>query len=37
LRDRDEAVGHSHLILVADGSFDVGTDPRADGGALASS
>jgi gamma-glutamyltranspeptidase/glutathione hydrolase len=38
LRDRDEAVGHSHLILVGpDGSFDVGTDPRADGGALASS
>ena len=37
LMDRDEAVGHSHLIAVGpDGSFEVGTDPRADGGALAS-
>ena len=34
--DLDEAVGHAHLILVRpDGSFDVGSDPRADGGALA--
>jgi len=38
VRDVDETVGHSHMILVApDGAFDVGTDPRADGGALASS
>lgn len=36
LDEVDEAVGHSHLILVRpDGSFDVGSDPRADGGALA--
>ena len=35
--DLDEAVGHAHLILARpDGSFDVGSDPRADGGALAS-
>jgi gamma-glutamyltranspeptidase/glutathione hydrolase len=34
--DLDEAVGHAHLIMVRpDGSFDVGSDPRADGGALA--
>ncbi len=34
--DLDEAVGHAHLIIVrSDGSFDVGSDPRADGGALA--
>jgi gamma-glutamyltranspeptidase len=32
----DEAVGHAHMILVrSDGTFDVGSDPRADGGALA--
>ena len=38
LPDRDEAVGHSHLIMVGpEGTFEVGTDPRADGGALASS
>jgi gamma-glutamyltranspeptidase len=36
LDDVDEAVGHAHLILVSpDGGFDVGSDPRADGGALA--
>jgi gamma-glutamyltranspeptidase/glutathione hydrolase len=30
-------LGHSHLIRVrADGSFEAGSDPRADGGALAS-
>ena len=34
--DLDEAVGQAHLIVVRpDGSFDVGSDPRADGGALA--
>ncbi len=32
----DEAVGHAHLILArSDGTLDVGSDPRADGGALA--
>jgi gamma-glutamyltranspeptidase len=37
LDDVDEAVGHAHLIVTAvDGSFAVGSDPRADGGALAS-
>ncbi|MGZ6546045.1 MAG: gamma-glutamyltransferase, partial [Actinomycetota bacterium] len=37
LADVDEAVGHAHLIVARpDGSFEVGTDPRADGGALAS-
>jgi gamma-glutamyltranspeptidase/glutathione hydrolase len=31
------ALGHAHAIRVgADGSFEVGSDPRADGGALAS-
>ena len=34
--DLDEAVGAAHLIVVQpDGTFDVGSDPRADGGALA--
>jgi gamma-glutamyltranspeptidase/glutathione hydrolase len=34
--DLDESVGHAHLIVVRpDGSFDAGSDPRADGGALA--
>ncbi|MGH2597078.1 MAG: gamma-glutamyltransferase family protein [Actinomycetota bacterium] len=32
----DESLGHAHLIVVRpDGSFDLGSDPRADGGALA--
>lgn len=36
LEDVDEAVGHAHMILARpDGSLDVGSDPRADGGALA--
>ena len=36
LEDTDEAVGHGHLIVRrADGAFQVGSDPRADGGALA--
>ncbi len=36
LDDVDEAVGHAHLILARpDGTLDVGSDPRADGGALA--
>ena len=36
LEDVDEAVGHAHLILARpQGGFDVGSDPRADGGALA--
>ena len=33
----DSSTGHAHLIAVrGDGSFDVGTDPRADGEAAAS-
>lgn len=36
LDDVDEAVGHAHMILARrDGTLDVGSDPRADGGALA--
>lgn len=36
LDDLDEAVGHAHVILARpDGTLDVGSDPRADGGALA--
>jgi gamma-glutamyltranspeptidase/glutathione hydrolase len=31
----DSSTGHAHLIVVGDGAFDVGTDPRADGGAAA--
>ena len=32
---QDEALGHAHLILAGAGGFDAGSDPRADGGALA--
>jgi gamma-glutamyltranspeptidase/glutathione hydrolase len=32
----DRAVGHAQMIRVDHGSFSVGSDPRADGGALAS-
>jgi gamma-glutamyltranspeptidase/glutathione hydrolase len=33
LDELDEGVGHAHLIVVGpDGTFDAGTDPRADGG-----
>jgi gamma-glutamyltranspeptidase len=36
LHDLDASVGHAHMILIgADGRFDVGSDPRADGGTLA--
>ena len=36
LDDVDEAVGHAHIILPRpDGTLEVGSDPRADGGALA--
>jgi gamma-glutamyltranspeptidase/glutathione hydrolase len=36
LDDVDEAVGHAHMILARpDGTLEVGSDPRADGGALA--
>ena len=36
LDDVDEAVGHAHMILPRpDGTLEVGSDPRADGGALA--
>jgi hypothetical protein len=32
----DSSTGHAHLIVIGeDGSFDVGTDPRADGEAAA--
>jgi gamma-glutamyltranspeptidase len=31
----DGAVGHAHMILVGAAGFDAGSDPRADGGALA--
>jgi gamma-glutamyltranspeptidase len=37
LGSEDSSVGHAHLIrIAADGAFEVGTDPRADGAALAS-
>ncbi len=33
LEELDESAGHAHLIVVEpDGTFDAGTDPRADGG-----
>ena len=36
LDDLDASVGHAHMIVLgADGTFDVGSDPRADGGTLA--
>jgi gamma-glutamyltranspeptidase/glutathione hydrolase len=36
LEDVDETVGHAHMIVRRpDGLFQVGSDPRADGGALA--
>jgi gamma-glutamyltranspeptidase/glutathione hydrolase len=36
LEELDESAGHAHLITVApDGTFEVGTDPRADGGVAA--
>jgi len=36
LGERDEGVGHAHLITVTpDGTIDVASDPRADGGAEA--
>jgi len=31
----DEALGHAHLIRSGPGGFDAGSDPRADGGAMA--
>lgn len=34
--ERDAAVGHAHMIHAVPGGFDAGSDPRADGGALAS-
>ncbi len=33
--EHDEAVGHAHMIRVGPAGFDAGSDPRADGGALA--
>ena len=36
LKDVDEDTGHAHMIVRRpDGTFQVGSDPRADGGALA--
>jgi gamma-glutamyltranspeptidase len=32
----DRAVGHAQMIRIQDGAFAAGSDPRADGGALAS-
>ena len=32
----DRAVGHAHLLRVDDGVLVAGSDPRADGGAIAS-
>lgn len=33
LEELDEEVGHAHLIVIGpDGTFEAGTDPRADGG-----
>ena len=32
----DEAVGHAHMIRASGDGFDAGSDPRADGGAMAS-
>jgi len=34
--ERDEAVGHSHMVRAVAHGFDAGSDPRADGGAMAS-
>src|SRR5438034_11345947 len=34
--DRSSEVGHAQLIRVRPGGFDVGSDPRSDGGAAAS-
>lgn len=36
LGERDGSVGHAHMIRVVADGFDAGSDPRADGGALAS-
>jgi gamma-glutamyltranspeptidase len=33
--EHDEAVGHAHMIRTGPAGFDAGSDPRADGGALA--
>ncbi len=30
------SAGHAHMIAIGDGGFEAGSDPRADGGALAS-
>jgi gamma-glutamyltranspeptidase/glutathione hydrolase len=35
LEDRSEDAGHAHLLAVTEAGFDVATDPRADGAALA--
>jgi gamma-glutamyltranspeptidase len=33
--EADEPLGHAHMIRVVAGGFEAGSDPRADGGALA--
>jgi len=35
LGERDGSVGHAHLIHATNGGFEAGSDPRADGGAMA--
>jgi gamma-glutamyltranspeptidase len=32
----DRALGHAHLLRIDDGVLVAGSDPRADGGAIAS-
>jgi oxamate amidohydrolase len=34
--EHDGSVGHAHMIRAVAGGLDAGSDPRADGGAMAS-
>jgi gamma-glutamyltranspeptidase len=34
--ERDASVGHAHMIRATADGFEAGSDPRADGGAMAS-
>lgn len=36
VKERDGSVGHAHMIRAVAGGLDAGSDPRADGGAMAS-
>ena len=36
VEERDGSVGHAHMIRAVAGGLDAGSDPRADGGAMAS-